>query len=570
MNSESTAMVRCSLLAEPLKSRFLTRCFAKWAALSGRWYSRAKVDKVFLAATALCWGGTYGYRKLGEVDMSKQTRLKNGLRTSAWLSVLATSAVLLGACGGGGYSGGSGGGSNSCGGPYGAMCPPVSAGSPTVAFAGPGETANRTVALSATPTAPNGVTRVEFLVDGTVVGTATTSPYTTNWDTFVSGDGPHSVVARVTDAMSLTALSPARDVNVANTITIALALKPEEEEVFPQPVSTATGTGQLVVNLHDGSISGNFTVTNLAAIAAHIHDGYAGNAGLPIITMTNNTTANRWDVPANSILTAAQIDKLLGGALYVNAHSAAHLAGEIRAQILPASVRVIFGAMNGAQETPAVTTTATGLAAVTVDTLAGTASIHLNSIGVDDGTAAHIQTGAAGVSGPPLITLTKDPDPLRMGHWSAEKQAITTGDQTSFNNSAWYANILTPAHPAAGEIRGQITVTAPAATTLTQLQAAIFTPICSVCHTGGGTSLPSSMNFTTTANTYAALVGVASVEQGALMRVAPKNVASSYVIHKLEGISTITGVRMPFGGPYLTQPTIDTVKSWINSGAPNN
>jgi hypothetical protein len=27
---------------------------------------------------------------------------------------------------------------------------------------------------------------------------------------------------------------------------------------------------------------------------------------------------------------------------------------------------------------------------------------------------------------------------------------------------------------------------------------------------------------------------------------------------------------MPFGGPFLDQPTIDQIRSWIGSGAPNN
>ena len=58
---------------------------------------------------------------------------------------------------------------------------------PTVTLAAPpGTTVNRTVALTATPTAAAGVTSVEFLVDGAVIGTVTAAPYTTNWDTSTS------------------------------------------------------------------------------------------------------------------------------------------------------------------------------------------------------------------------------------------------------------------------------------------------------------------------------------------------------------------------------------------------
>ena len=61
-----------------------------------------------------------------------------------------------------------------------------------------------------------------------------------------------------------------------------------------------------------------------------------------------------------------------------------------------------------------------------------------------------------------------------------------------------------------------------------------------------------------------------SLERPTLARVAPGEPDSSYVIHKLEGAADISGARMPFGGPFLDQPTIDSVKSWIADGAPNN
>ena len=78
------------------------------------------------------------------------------------------------------------------------------------------------------------------------------------------------------------------------------------------------------------------------------------------------------------------------------------------------------------------------------------------------------------------------------------------------------------------------------------------------------------MNLTSAAETFASLVNVASQEQPALMRVKLFDPANSYLIHKLEGAATITGSRMPLGGPFLDQATIDQVKSWIASGAPNN
>lgn len=110
------------------------------------------------------------------------------------------------------------------------------------------------------------------------------------------------------------------------------------------------------------------------------------------------------------------------------------------------------------------------------------------------------------------------------------------------------------------------------ATTLTELQTLVFTPKCSGCHDGSvapGGTLPGSQDLRA-GHTYASLVGVASLEQPALQRVKPGDPANSYLIHKLEGAASITGSQMPLGGPFLDQATLDKVKSWIQSGAPNN
>jgi Bacterial Ig-like domain len=104
--------------------------------------------------------------------------------------------------------------------------------------------------------------------------------------------------------------------------------------------------------------------------------------------------------------------------------------------------------------------------------------------------------------------------------------------------------------------------------TLQSIQDNIFTPICSGCHTGVGTSLPGSMNLSSATASRAALVSVASVEKPGVQRVAPSNSAGSYVVQKLQGDAGISGNRMPFGGPFLDQPTINVIRQWIDAGAP--
>ncbi len=74
----------------------------------------------------------------------------------------------------------------------------------------------------------------------------------------------------------------------------------------------------------------------------------------------------------------------------------------------------------------------------------------------------------------------------------------------------------------------------------------------------------------TEGNSYASLVGVASIEKPALQRVTPGDPENSYIIHKLEGRAGITGARMPFNGTPLTDGQILVIKRWIELGAPNN
>src|SRR5271169_3203236 len=103
--------------------------------------------------------------------MTDKSRIKHALRRGSRL-MLATSATVLAACGGGmnTYTPAMTGT---------VTTPTMTTAAPTVTLTSPGTTVNRTVTLTASPTAATGVTvtRVDFMVDGTVIGSATTSPY---------------------------------------------------------------------------------------------------------------------------------------------------------------------------------------------------------------------------------------------------------------------------------------------------------------------------------------------------------------------------------------------------------
>ena len=100
------------------------------------------------------------------------------------------------------------------------------------------------------------------------------------------------------------------------------------------PVNTAaTGSGTITV-LMDRSVSGNVTTSGVAGTAAHIHMAAPGQNG-PVIVPLNKTGENVWSVPDSIRFNDAQYEAYRLGNLYVNVHSAANPAGEIRGQVRP-------------------------------------------------------------------------------------------------------------------------------------------------------------------------------------------------------------------------------------------
>ncbi|HEX6999031.1 MAG TPA: hypothetical protein VF322_12890 [Gammaproteobacteria bacterium] len=104
--------------------------------------------------------------------------------------------------------------------------------------------------------------------------------------------------------------------------------------------------------------------------------------------------------------------------------------------------------------------------------------------------------------------------------------------------------------------------------TLASIQSRVFTPVCSQCHTGPpSTTLPQGMDLSSAQASFGSLVGVASIEQPMLQRVAPGDPDASYVVHKIEGAPSIAGDPMPLGGPPLDAATIAAIRQWIANGA---
>ena len=359
-------------------------------------------------------------------------------------------SLMLTACGGGGYGGGGGsGGGMTCGGAYANACPP-----PTVTLTAPasGATVSGTVALTATASASSTygltVTSVQFLIDSTAVGTVTSSPYTFMWNSTTVTKGSHSLTAKVTDSAGGTATTPAI---MINTTGMAIAVAMTAAQMFPAPMSQASGTADLTVKLDTGATRGTVKLTGLSATAVTINEGFAGATGPALIRLSpSGDNTAEWEVPASALLTAEQLTALSQGKLYVIATSAANPRGEIRGQIAPDNVAVTFSTMAPAAEAGSVSLAAGGVVATTVDKSAYTLSIHVNSTGVDDADAAEVDSAATGRK---LAVLSKDS--VEMGHWSTELAPISAADVGRFEAGKWYVSIATPVE-AGGALLGQI------------------------------------------------------------------------------------------------------------------
>jgi hypothetical protein len=108
--------------------------------------------------------------------------------------------------------------------------------------------------------------------------------------------------------------------------------------------------------------------------------------------------------------------------------------------------------LTGAEETPAVTTNASGGGTINVDNGAGHAvSGSITTSGVQ-ATAAHIHAAPPGKSGPPVITLSKTGD----NTWAVPAGATLNDEQyASYLAGNLYINVHSADHKP-GEIRGQL------------------------------------------------------------------------------------------------------------------
>ncbi|MBY0478069.1 MAG: CHRD domain-containing protein [Chitinophagaceae bacterium] len=243
-------------------------------------------------------------------------------------------------------------------------------------------------------------------------------------------------------------------VTVVKEWSITLSAKNE----IPAPAGrneAGTATFKLMSN---NSLMYNFSVTGLASgdalNAAHFHAGNAGSNGAVILNFAPTFSGS---AATGTVVNLRQslVDSLKSDAneIYLNIHSTQVPSGIVRTQINTKVELAMDIALSGANEVPAITTTATGVARIRL-----TADKKLYSVitvsSLEAGDAlqfAHIHRGAAGVNGAVLLSIAGV-----AGDFAINK-VFTLDDAvyTALKNEALYVNAHSTLY-ASGVVRGQI------------------------------------------------------------------------------------------------------------------
>jgi peptidoglycan/xylan/chitin deacetylase (PgdA/CDA1 family) len=198
---------------------------------------------------------------------------------------------------------------------------------PTVSVSAPAAGAivsGTSVAITATASDNVGVARVDFFVGATLVGSDTTSPYATTWNSTTVADGNVSITARATDVNGNIATSAVRTVTVRNApVTASVANASLETDAnsdgvpdcfAPGGSGNSTGSYARVADAHTGSFAERITVSGYkngsrtfetvkdgGACAATVNAGrsytlglwYKSNAAISLVVSYRNS-AGTW------------------------------------------------------------------------------------------------------------------------------------------------------------------------------------------------------------------------------------------------------------------------------------
>lgn len=227
------------------------------------------------------------------------------------------------------------------------------------------------------------------------------------------------------------------------------------DQETPAVTTAAQGVAAFTLNASRDTLFVQAAFSGLSGpiLGAHVHDGVAGTAGPVVTSLLSMVSGNRLSgYLTGADIAPAKLAKYLRGGYYINVHTVANSGGEIRGQIRIESESGLVASLTGAQEMPAVTTSASALGIFTLSQNQEKLKFRVTLAGLSSSiTGAHFHTGAAGTSGPVVVGLL----PYVTGNVIEGEIVPTAAFLTSLSQGQIYINVHTINNPG-GEIRGQL------------------------------------------------------------------------------------------------------------------
>jgi hypothetical protein len=237
------------------------------------------------------------------------------------------------------------------------------------------------------------------------------------------------------------------------TLSAVRAANLSGAQEIPAVTSSATGVGGVILAPGSFAMTGGVTVSGATPTVVRIHQAPSGNPtgnGPKLFDLIRATDGLTAVLPAGTVLNLSQLTSLLAGELYFNVVTAANSGGEIRGPIeLQGGVAASVTVLDGSQEVPPVTTTASGTGTVLVDRATGGVLISYITHSVTGANAADIHSNARLVQVVPFANLQTNLATPVAG------ATMTMQDLADFDANQLYFNVSSLAN-ARGEIRGNI------------------------------------------------------------------------------------------------------------------
>jgi hypothetical protein len=236
-------------------------------------------------------------------------------------------------------------------------------------------------------------------------------------------------------------------------------LSAAQEVATPAVNSKAKGlvTFVLAEDYKTMTIYGVFDSLSGAVTNCHFHTGRAGANGSSVLDLKPLVKGNQ--ISGTVTVTKAMLAAINSDAFYINVHTAAYTAGEMRGQVYYETDVHFASVLFGTNEVPANTTTGSGLGSFVLNLAGSKLEYKILVTGLTGAiTSAHLHFGAAGTARPSNVAY-----PLI---YTGNTLSGTLDISAAFLDSLYYGQVYVNIHTAAnggGEIRGQVLFTSQVA-----------------------------------------------------------------------------------------------------------